>query len=425
MRYNIFIINNLHPALMTNFVQPLPNIRADFPAIRQLDQNQQVYLDSAATTQKPIQLIEYTHQLLSTGVGNVHRSGHQLGRTTTQQFEQARCDIAHFIGATNPASIIWTKGTTESINLIVASWAEHQLKEGDEIILSMSEHHANLVPWQQFAQRRQVSIKWIEIGSDGHLNLAQAATLFSEKTALLAITHVSNVLGAISPLRQLIDLARVHKTRVFIDGAQAIAHLPINVSDLGCDFYAFSGHKVYGPSGIGALYVHPNRFAEMKAWQTGGEMVNQVSYQNSSFQPMPLLLEPGTPNIEGALGLACSLNYLTKLDLDNLWQQEHQLFKYLVVKCASIPNLEIISALKNNIPLLSFNIKNIHSFDVASLLDQQDVYIRSGSHCAQPLLTTLGIESCLRVSIGLYNQIEDIDRFYEALIEAIDVLSED
>jgi len=425
VRYNIFIINNLYPVLMKNFVQPSPNLRANFPALLQFDQNQQVYLDSAATTQKPIQLIEHNYQLLSTGIANVHRSGHLLGRTTTHQFEQARSDVAHFIGAKNPASIIWTKGTTEAVNLIVASWAEHQLKKGDEIILSRSEHHANLVPWQQFSQRHQVAIKWIEIDSEGQLNLSQAATLFSEKTALLAITHVSNVLGAISPLRQLIELASVYKTRVFIDGAQAIAHLPINVNELGCDFYAFSGHKVYGPSGIGALYVHPNRFAEMKAWQTGGEMVNQVSYQNSTFQPLPLLLEPGTPNIEGALGMACSLNYLTKLDLDALWQQEHQLFQYLVVKCASIPNLEIISALKNNIPLLSFNIKNIHSFDVANLLDQQGIYIRSGSHCAQPLLTTLGIQSCLRVSLGLYNQIEDIDRFYEALIEAIDILSED
>jgi len=399
-------------------------LRQAFPSLSQLDHDHQVYLDSAATTQKPQVVLDSYQSIYGNSIANVHRSGHRLGRLTTEKFEQSRNTMAEFIGSKQSDSIVFTKGTTESVNLLVNSWAKYSLKKGDEIILSLAEHHANLVPWQRLAQQLNLTLKWIKLTSQGHLDLNHATSLFTSKTALLAITHVSNVLGAINPIKQLIELAKKHNAVSFIDGAQAIPHLSIDVLDLDCDFYAFSGHKMYAPSGTGVLYVHPSRFDEMHPWQFGGEMVRSVGYDQTHFQVMPLLLEAGTPNIEAIIALGAATRWLMTLDRDQVFKDEQTLFQTLLAECKNIEDIHIISAQQNNVPILSFNIGHLHPFDVASLLDEQGVAIRAGYHCAQPLLESMNCTGCMRVSLGMYNHSKDIQIFMGALNHAIQILSD-
>lgn len=401
------------------------SIRNQFPAIMQMEVNDQIYLDSAATTQVPSTVIQTLSDFYTTPQGNVHRSNHRPGRQTTTQFEQSRKQVAEYIGAEMPASIIWTSGTTEAINLISYSWAENHLAAGDEILLSELEHHANLIPWQQLAKRLGVILKWIPLNDQGLLNLDNAEKLFTDKVKLLAITQASNVTGIINDLKPIISLAKSKGVCVLVDGAQSIAHMPVNVSQLGCDFFTFSAHKLYGPKGIGVLYVAPQRHSEMSPWKTGGEMVQSVTKEKSTFQKMPLLLEAGTPNIAGVIGLGATINFLQQQDLANLWQQEHLLHNELIEALTKIEGVHILASTEPQqakIPLISFTIAGLHHFDIASLLDEQHIYVRSGKHCAMPLMNKLSISGNIRVSLGLYNNKNDISTFIQKLNNAIELL---
>ncbi len=416
--------------IMTNLV------RTDFPAFSVLDKEGLVYLDSAATSQKPKAVIDVLNNTYQQPIGNVHRSGHQHGRATTLKFEQVRDNVASFIGAQSSHSIIWTKGTTEAINLVAFSWGMAQLKVGDEIVLSQMEHHANLVPWQQLAKSKGLLLKWIPVTVQAELDLEVAAQLINSNTKLVAICHVSNALGTINPIDRIISLAKSVNARVLIDGAQAVAHLTVDVTKLDCDFYTFSGHKLYGPSGIGALYVKPEALEEMTVWQTGGEMVRNVTQTETSFQETPLKFEAGTPNIEGVIGLGAAIDYLNSLKLMELWQFEQDLLQNLLKQCQLIPQFKLLSKSTAQIPLLSFQIKNQHCLDVATLLDEQGIAIRAGHHCAMPLMQALdSLEEkssdeishtgSLRVSIGIYNNQQDIDSFCQALKIAIELLEDE
>ncbi len=407
---------------MTN---PTTSIRSQFPALLQMDASDQVYLDNAATTQIPAGVIQTLIDFYSNPQGNVHRSNHHPGRQTTNQFEQARKKVAQYIGAETPASIVWTSGTTEAINLLCYSWAENHLRAGDEILLSELEHHANLVPWQQLAKRLGVILKWIPLNSQGLLDMETAQRLLTDKVKLLAITQASNVTGVINVLKPIINLAKSRDICVVVDGAQAIAHMNINVSELGCDFFTFSAHKLYGPKGIGVVYVAPHRHSEMSPWKTGGEMVKLVTKDISTFQSMPLLLEAGTPNIAGVIGLGATIDFLQQQDLPALWQNEQILHDELMTALIEIDGIQILAmsdTQQPKVPLLSFTIAGLHHFDIAALLDEQHIYVRSGKHCAMPLMNKLSISGSIRVSIGIYNNNNDIRLFITRLNKAIKLL---
>ncbi len=406
--------------------QPAQSIRHQFPAIVQMDTFGQVYLDNAATTQIPDFVIQALTDFYANPQGNVHRSNHRPGRQTTNTFEQARKKVAQYINAETPASIVWTSGTTESINLVSYSWAENNLSAGDEILLSELEHHANLVPWQQLAKRLGVILKWIPLNEQGLLDMKTAEKLFTDRVKLLAITQASNVTGIINDLKPIINLAKSRDICVLVDGAQSIAHMKVSVSELGCDFFTFSAHKLYGPKGVGVLYIAPRRHLEMLPWKTGGEMVKLVTRENSTFQSMPLLLEAGTPNIAGVIGFGASIDFLQQLDLATLWHKEQMLHNQLRSALTEIDGLYVLASkqsYKNKVPLLSFTIAGLHHFDVATLLDEQQVYVRSGKHCAMPLMKQLSISGSIRVSIGIYNNKSDIDAFVTRLNKAIKLLN--
>ncbi len=390
---------------------------SDFPALKtQVYDKPLVYLDSAATAQTPQVVIDRMTQFYQHDYASVHRGVHFLSSKATEEMELVREKVGHFISAKSHENIVFTKGTTEAINLVANSYLRPRLKPGDEIIVTELEHHANLVPWQLLSEIYDVSIRVWPMAENGYLNLNDLVSLMNSKTKLLAISHVSNVLGRVNPIKTIVKAAHKAKVPVLVDGAQAVMHQEVNVTDLGCDFYAFSGHKLYGPTGIGALYAKKEHLNSMVPWEGGGAMIDQVTLPlGTSFGQAPWKFEAGTPNIAGILGLGAAIDYLEAIGFKEISAYEKSIMYYLVDSIKQLPEIELYGDDESRTGLLAFNMKNQHSFDVGSFLDRYGIAIRTGHHCAMPLIKRLGQNSICRASIGMYTGPKDVDALCQAL----------
>lgn len=382
-----------------------------------------VYLDSAATSHKPRSVIDAIDRYYTQQNANVHRGSYALASDTTGAFEQARQRVAQFIGAPSAANIVWTRGATEGINIVASGLARLPELPGNRILIAASEHHANIVPWQRLAKSRDMEIDVIPLDADGRLDVAAGIAMIGAQTAVLAIAQVSNALGNIHPIDALLERARSHSVITLIDGAQSVAHLPVNVEAMGCDFFVFSGHKAYGPTGIGALYGKQAWLESLPPIMWGGEMVETVSFTDATFQPAPLKFEGGTPNIAGAIGLAEALSFIEH-NRARLTEREHTLYQLLVTKLREIEGLRLWGDLQDTIATQSFTLEGIDNQDLGMLLSQRKVALRVGHHCAMPLMDLLGLPGTMRVSLACYNTEQDIDRFTEALTASIDLLKQ-
>ncbi|ULN63156.1 cysteine desulfurase [Vibrio gigantis] len=390
---------------------------SDFPALKtQVYDKPLVYLDSAATAQTPQVVIDRMTQFYQHDYASVHRGVHFLSSKATEEMELVREKVSRFISAKSRENIVFTKGTTEAINLVANSYLRPRLKPGDEIIVTEMEHHANLVPWQLLSEIYEITIRVWPMAENGYLNLNNLVSLMNSKTKLLAISHVSNVLGRVNPIKTIVKAAHRAKVPVLVDGAQAVMHQEVNVTDLGCDFYAFSGHKLYGPTGIGVLYAKKEHLDSMIPWEGGGAMIDQVTLPlGTSFGQAPWKFEAGTPNIAGILGLGAAIDYLEAISFKEISAYEKSIMHYLIDSIKQLPEIELYGDDENRTGLLAFNMKNQHSFDVGSFLDRYGIAIRTGHHCAMPLIKRLGQNSICRASIGMYTGPKDVDALCQAL----------
>lgn len=397
-------------------VASIPALRQQFPALHQQAHGQPlVYLDSAATTQKPQVVIEQLARYYRCDNANVHRGAHFLSARATGAFEQAREQVRVFINAASTEEIIWTRGATEAINLVAQSWGRQQLQAGDEILLTMMEHHANIVPWQLLARQTGAVIRVIGLTPAGELDLNQLRQRLSARTRLLALTHIANATGTINPVYRIIREARAGGVRILIDGSQAIAHQPVDVRQLDCDFYVFSGHKAMGPTGIGVLYGRKALLQAMPPWQGGGEMIHRVSFQETTFNNLPFKFEAGTPHIAGAIGLGAALSFLQGLDRQSIIAHEQALRQRLETGLNSISGLDIIGQAQDKAAISSFVSRQMHHQDLSLLLDRHGIAVRAGHHCAMPLMEHLGLAGTVRASLSFYNNEADIDALLNAL----------
>ena len=402
-------------------------IKQDFPIFNQkINDETLVYLDNAATSQIPKFVEEKVRDFNEKERANVHRGVHTLGLRATNQYESSRQKVANFIGANNAKEVIFTSGCTDSLNLVAASFGEQNIQAGDEILVSIMEHHSNLLPWQQLAKRKQAKLNFIEINSDGLLDIENLKSKISSKTKIVALTHVSNVLGTINPIKELTDLAHEKGAIVVVDGAQAVGHFPIDVAELNVDFYAFSGHKMFAPTGIGVLYGKKDLLDKMPPYRLGGEMIANVTREGATWAEVPYKFEAGTPNIAGAIGLGAAIDYLQSLDFELIQKHEQELTSYALEKLKNVSGLTIYGPQKSNgrIGVISFNLKNIHPHDLATALDLNGIEVRAGHHCAQPLMASLNTESTVRASLSIYNTKDDIDKLVSSLHEAKEFFSE-
>nr|WP_319401391.1 cysteine desulfurase [uncultured Carboxylicivirga sp.] len=396
----------------------IQKIRKDFPILEQTVYGKPLaYFDNAATAHKPLQVINAIDEVYTKYNSNIHRGVHHLSNVCTQAFEDARVKIQHFLNAPNSHEIIYTRGTTEAINLVASSFGETFLKEGDEIIVSQLEHHSNIVPWQLLEKRKGIVLKVIPINDEGELLLDAFEELMSEKTKLVSVAHISNVLGTINPIKTIIDKAHSRNIPVMIDGAQAIQHVKVDVQELDCDFYVFSGHKIYGPTGIGALFGKEKWLNQMEPYQGGGEMIKNVSFEGTTFNELPFKFEAGTPDYSGAVGLGAAIDYVNELGLENIATYENELHNYAMEKLAAISNIRFFGTAKEKASVISFLIGNIHPFDMGTLLDKMGIAIRTGHHCAQPLMQRYNIPGTVRASFAVYNTKEEVDRLIEGVIK--------
>lgn len=395
-------------------------VRADFPALLQdVHGKPLVYLDNAATTQKPASVLEAMDRFYRHDNANVHRGIHELSNRATDAYEAARLRVAAFFGIDDPAELIWTRGTTEAINLMAWSWGS-TLREGDEIVLSVLEHHSNLVPWQILAQRTGARLRFIDIDDQGRLDLSGLDSLLGERTRLVAIGHVSNALGTINPVRVIADRAHEVGAIVVVDGAQSAPHVPVRVEDLGCDFYAFSGHKMCGPMGIGGLWGRRGLLEAMPPFHGGGDMIDFVDLERSTWAALPHKFEAGTPNVAAAVGLAAAADYLDSVGRAAIHEHETALLAYASERMSAVPDLTIHGPLDlaDRAGVLSFSLADVHPHDLATILDADGVAIRAGHHCAQPLMRRMGVPATARASFYLYNTRDDVDRLVAALEHA-------
>ncbi len=409
------LIKNAEPELSKIF--DAEEIRKDFPILNQeVNGHPLVYLDNAATTQKPRAVIDSIRDYYEGYNSNVHRGAHSLSDRATVAFEDARKKVARFLNSDREEEIIWVRGTTEAINLVAYSWARNNLKAGDKILVSMMEHHSNIVPWQMAAEFCNASIEAIPVNGNGEIDQILLEELLDERVKLVAFNHVSNALGTVNPVAQLSSLVKSKSPAlVLIDGAQAVAHYPVDVKALGCDFYAFSGHKVFGPTGIGVLWGKQELLEAMPPWQFGGEMIEQVSFKGTTFNTLPFKFEAGTPDIAGAIALGVALDYLQALDRDALIKHEQGLLQLCVEKASQFERITRIGQANNVAGVFSFLLDGAHPADVGMLLDQQGVAVRTGHHCAQPIMAQFKIPGTVRASFSIYNTRDDVERLFEAL----------
>ena len=391
-------------------------LRSQFPALAQeVNGHPLVYLDNAATTQKPKAVLDAINHYYRADNANVHRAAHALSGRATRAFEDARETVARFINAPRSHEVIWTRGTTEAINLVAQSWGMSELRAGDEIVLSTLEHHANIVPWQLVAQRTGAVVRVIPLDERGDLDIAAYLALLGPRTRLVSVAHVSNALGTVNPVKEMVAAAKAVGALTLIDGAQAVAHLEVDVQAIGCDFYAFSGHKLYGPTGIGVLWGRTELLERMPPWQAGGEMIDRVSFSGTTFNTLPFKFEAGTPHIAGAIGLAAAIDFVMEQDRGLLASHEEALTDYLVAGLRQVPGLHLVGEPGQRAGAVSFLLRDIHPQDAATLLDMQGIALRVGHHCAMPLMESLGIGGTLRASLACYNNRDDVDALLAAL----------
>ena len=393
--------------------------RADFPAIAAMQRQDQTYLDNAATTQKPQALLDALQHYYANGAANVHRAQHLPGAHATQAFENTRQKVTQWLNASDCGQIVFTHGATSALNFL-AYGLEHQFSQGDEIVISALEHHANLLPWQQLAQRKGLSLVVLPLDTDGVIDLEAAARLITPRTRLLAVSQLSNVLGVWQPLPALLALAKAQNALTVVDGAQGIVHGRHDVNALGCDFYVFSSHKLYGPDGVGVLFGRHGALARLQHWQFGGEMVQEADYQSATFRPAPLGFEAGTPPIAGVIGLGATLSYLSTLDQAAVAAHEGALHTLLIDGLKQRQGFRLLGS--PQLALVSFVVEGVHNADLAHLLTEQGIAVRAGHHCAMPLLKSFGLAGAIRVSLALYNDSQDIERFFDALDQALELL---
>lgn len=388
----------------------IEKIREDFPILSRTVYNKPlVYLDNGATTQKPRCVVESITDEYYSVNSNVHRGVHFLSQQATNLHEASRETVRRFINARSTSEIVFTRGTTESINLVAATFADNQMKEGDEVIVSVMEHHSNIVSWQLQAARKGIVLKVIPMNDKGELLIDEYEKLFSSRTRIVSVAHVSNVLGTVNPVKEIIKIAHAHGVPVLVDGAQSIPHLPVDVQDLDADFFVFSGHKVYGPTGIGVLYGKENWLDRLPPYQGGGEMIKNVSFEKTTFNELPFKFEAGTPDYIGSTALAKALDYVSAIGMDSIAAYEHELTDYAIARMKEIEGMRIFGEAEQRGGVISFLVGNIHHLDMGTLLDRLGIAVRTGHHCAEPLMRRLGIEGTVRASFGLYNTKAEVD----------------
>lgn len=407
-----------HPTFLSlHTMFDIEKIRSDFPILeRKVYDRPLVYLDNAATTQKPRCVVDAMSEEYFSVNANVHRGVHFLSQQATDLHEAARERVARFIGAASSSEIVFTRGTTESLNLVASSFSEAFLREGDEVLLTVMEHHSNIVPWQLVRERKGIVLKVIPINDAGEVDMEAYEKLFTPRTRLVAVTHVSNVLGTVNPVKQMAAVAHAHGARILVDGAQSVPHFPVNVQDIDCDFLTFSGHKVYGPTGIGVLYGKEELLDRMPPYQGGGEMISRVTFEHTTFERLPFKFEAGTPDYVGAHGLGVALDYVEQLGMENIHLHERELTRYAMEQLSLIPGMRLFGTAAEKDAVVAFTVGDIHPLDLGTLLDRLGIALRTGHHCAQPLMARFGVESMARASFALYTTRAEID----ALVSAID-----
>jgi len=394
------------------------DLRKDFPILNQeVNGKPLIYLDNAATTQKPQAVIDRLSDFLSKENANIHRGVHYLSMNATTLYDEARSCVANFINANHDDEIIFVRGATEAINLVARSFCNERLEPGDEILITEMEHHANIVPWQLIAGENGSRVVPAPITDEGETDLEQFESLLNERTKLVAFVHVSNALGTINPAKEMVEIAHRKGIPVLIDGAQAVAHQGVDVQDLGCDFYVFSSHKLFGPDGIGVLYGRKDLLNKMKPYQGGGDMIEIVSFDGTTFRPSPERFEAGTPNISGAIGLKAAIDYVTNIGWETIHEKESLLMNHANESLGEIPSIKMIGTAKHKVPVLSFTIDSAHPHDIATILDTKGIAVRAGHHCAQPLMKRFGLSATTRASLTFYNTFDEINQLTEALQE--------
>ncbi|MBD5237050.1 MAG: cysteine desulfurase [Bacteroidales bacterium] len=399
--------------------EEIENIREKFPILRRkVGDKDLIYLDNTATSQTPVEVVEDINYLYTHTKANVHRGVHTLSQEATDLQEHTRRRVQGWINASSFEEIIFTRGTTEAINLVASSFGQ-RFREGDEIILTVMEHHANIVPWQLLQSRTGIKIRVVDINDKGELDLDQYRSLFNDRTVFASFTHISNVLGTVNPVKEMTRIAHEHGVPVLVDGAQAAPHLRPDMQDIGCDFYVFSAHKMYGPTGIGVLYGRKELLESMPPYQGGGEMIKHVSFEHTTFADLPFKFEAGTPDFVGIAAFAKAFDFMEETGIDLIAEHEHQLLEYTTEKLLALPGVKIYGTAPDKAAVISFNVGDAHNYDVGFLLDKLGVALRTGHHCAQPLMERLGIPGTVRASFAVYNTFEEADRFIEALKRVI------
>ena len=402
-------------------METFSKLRADFPILDQeVNGEPLVYLDNAATAQRPTPVLKQLMHFYQTDNANVHRGVHTLAERATADYEAARRTVQAFINAAKPEEVVFTKGCTDALNLVAATYGEANIEAGDEIVISIAEHHSNLIPWQQLAKKKGATLKYIGLTDEGELDMAQARELITDKTKLVAIAHATNVLGTVNPIKELAELAHAHGAVLVADGAQAVPHMPVDVQDLDADFYAFSGHKLMAPTGIGVLYGKAALLEAMPPYQYGGEMIGEVHRQESTWAPIPYKFEAGTQNIAGAVGLAAAIDYLNQLGMEQVVAHEQKLVDRLLPQLAQIPEVTVYGPHDpaKHTGVVAFNLGHLHPHDLATALDMEGIAVRAGHHCAQPLMEELGVPATARASFYIYNSLADVDRLVAAIKKA-------
>ncbi len=403
---------------------PIDAIRADFPALHQeVYKRPLVYFDNAATTQKPLDVIRAISGYYEKDNCNIHRGVHYLSVKATESYEEARAEVRDFIGAAETREIVFTKGATEAINLVASSFGKKYVGPGDEVIISYMEHHSNFVPWQQMCLERGATLRFIPVDDRGEMVLEELPLIMNDRTRLIAVAHASNVLGTVNPVKEIIRQAHARGIHVLIDGAQAVAHQAVDVRDLDADFYCFSGHKMYGPMGIGVLYGKERLLEELPPYQMGGEMIRDVWPDRTTFNELPYKFEAGTPNVEGVMGLRAAIRYLRGIGLDAIAGYEEELLRYATDKLLAVPGMKIFGTSARKAALISFLIGDIHPYDTGTIIDKMGIAVRTGHHCAMPLMEYYAIPGTVRASFALYNTKEEIDRLAEAVEKVREMLS--
>ena len=400
---------------------PLSDIKSDFPTLNQkINGNDLIYLDNAATTQKPISVINAVSDYYKKTNSNIHRGVHTLSQEATEKYENARKKIAKFINS-NEKEIIFVRGATEAINLVANSYVRPLLKPKDQIIITEMEHHANIVPWQMVCNEKGAELKILPINKKGELITDDLEKLINGKTKFMAINHVSNSLGTVNNIRKIVEIAHKHKIKILIDGAQAVQHIPVDVEQIDADFYCFSGHKIYAPTGIGVLYGKKNLLDEMPPYQGGGDMIKSVTFEKTIYNDVPNKFEAGTPNISGAIGLGTAIDYILKIGIENIAKHEANLLNYATEKIKQIKGVEIIGNAKEKASVLSFTMENIHPHDIGTIMDSHGLAIRAGNHCTQPVMDFYSIPATARASFAIYNDKNDVDKLISSVKKTMEV----